>query len=133
MLFNFLQEFSHLTPAEQKVFLFCVEKKPYPLSYSGDLQEIAVATGLYYQTVRQAVYSFRQYPLLNKCVRYIHSDVSFPKIVSLDALFLVSESQRGTEEEEEAEDLRETLGPSADAAKDEQVTRTFPHGKQKHY
>lgn len=133
MILNFLQEFASLTPSEQKVFLFCLTHNPYPVAYSGDLQEISAATGLYYSTVRQAVYRFKKYPMLNKCVRYIRMDVSSPKILSLDALFLVEESQRGTEEEEEAEDLQKTLEPSADAAQDEQVTRSFPHSEKKHH
>ena len=90
MLLQFVKEFSKLSPAEQKVFIFCVEHLPQPVAYSGDLQRIAQATGLYYQTVRQAMYTFRRYPLLSGIVKYIHSDVSAPKLVSLDAAGMVA-------------------------------------------
>lgn len=98
MLLQFVKDFAKLTPAEQKVFIFCVEHKPNPVAYSGDLQHIALATGLYYQTVRQAMYSFRRSPLLSAAVKYIHSDVSTPRMVSLDAAGMVAGREMDFEE-----------------------------------
>ena len=85
MIFKFLHEFASLSPAEQKVFLFCVEHNPHPQAYTGDLQYIAARTGLYYQTVRQALHAISALPTLSKAVKYIHPDVSAPVMVSLDA------------------------------------------------
>jgi hypothetical protein len=85
MFLEFLKEFASLSHAEQKVFLFCLEHNPHPQAYTGDLQYIAACTGLYYQTVRQALHAISVSPTLSKVVKYIHPDVSAPVMVSLDA------------------------------------------------
>jgi hypothetical protein len=92
-MLQFLKEFTKLSPAEQKVFLYCLEHCPQPRAYSGDLQEITLHTGLYYQTVRQALSHISAMQTLSRAVKYIHSDVSAPVMVSLDAVLSVGGRQ----------------------------------------
>jgi hypothetical protein len=92
-MLQFLKEFTKLSPAEQKVFLYCLEYCPRPRAYSGDLQEITLHTGLYYQTVRQALSHISAMQTLSRAVKYIHSDVSAPVMVSLDAVLSVGGRQ----------------------------------------
>jgi hypothetical protein len=97
-MIEFLREFAKLSPAEQRVFIYCAEKLPFPRAYSGDLQEITTQTGLYYQTVRQALFSITASPILSRVVKYIHSDVSAPRMVSLDAAGMVAGREMDFEE-----------------------------------
>lgn len=73
--FKFLLEFSQLSPIEQKIFLFCLSHKQHPRKYSHDIAEIAQKTGSHRKTVEKALKTFAFYPLLHKCVAYIHLDV----------------------------------------------------------
>jgi DNA replication protein DnaD len=73
--FKFLLEFSQLSPIEQKIFLFCLAHKQHPRKYSHDVAEIAHKTGSHRKTVEKALKTFAAYPLLRKCVCYIHLDV----------------------------------------------------------
>lgn len=130
MILKFLQEFSQLSRAEQKVFLFCCRKLPNPVAYSGDIQRIALGTGLYYHTVRQALHHINSLPMVSRAVRYIRTDVSHFSTVSLDAFgegvgsemdfvdFFVPSSGR-----ENALDL-------PDACDDEEITHSFPRSKK---
>lgn len=135
MILDFLKEFSRLSSAEQKVFLFCAENLPFPRAYSGDLQEITLHTGLYYQTVRQALFTISAAPLLSKVVKYIHSDVSAPVMVSLDAVLSVGGRQSLVEFDFDAvedalkRDRKRPLNPEP-RRKKKPFTRTFPHSKK---
>ena len=132
MILQFLKEFSRLSPAEQKVFLFCLEKLPYPHAYSGDLQHIAISTGLYYQTVRQAMYSIAASPILSSAVKYIHSDVSHPVMVSLDTVGEISGRGMDWEEiEQRLRDNRDELNPTPDQDHDVSPA-VLPAVKNKH-
>jgi hypothetical protein len=73
--FKFLSEFAQLSPIEQKIFLFCLVHKQHPRKYSRDIAEIAQRTGSHRKTVEKALKTFAGYPLLHKCVAYIHLDV----------------------------------------------------------
>ena len=73
--FAFLVEFSKLSPIEQRIFLFCLQNKQHPRKYSHDIAEIATRTGAHRKTVERALKTFAAYPLLHKCVAYIHLDV----------------------------------------------------------
>jgi hypothetical protein len=75
MLIDFLQDFCKLTNSEQRVFLYCLKKCPFPRSKTDDLNSIAYALGLSYKSVWRAVHAFKLYPQFNRLVKYIHSDI----------------------------------------------------------
>jgi hypothetical protein len=76
MFIDFLQNFTQLTPAEQKVFLFCLKNNPYPRQNSNDLNFIAFSLGLSYKTTWRAVHAISSNKHFNKLVRYISTDIS---------------------------------------------------------
>jgi hypothetical protein len=87
MVLEFLKEFSQLSPVQQKVFLYCLEKKPFLQAGTDDLSIISAALGISYKSVWLAMHAISALPTLSKVVQYIHSDIKTPSIVSLDAIF----------------------------------------------
>jgi hypothetical protein len=87
MILKFLVEFAALSKSEQKVFLFCIQHHPTIYAHSGDIQAIAAALSLYYQTTRRALNHIASLPTLSKCINYAKG-VTPPAMVSLDALLL---------------------------------------------
>lgn len=75
MLIDFLQDFCKLTNSEQRVFVHCLKKCPFPRAKTDDLNAIAFALGLSYKSVWRAVHAFKLYPQFNRLVKYIHSDI----------------------------------------------------------
>lgn len=75
MILAFLQRFSALTSAEQKVFLYCVKNCPFPRRYTGDLQAIIYFTGLSRCTVYKALRTISRDKCLQQAVRYIQMDI----------------------------------------------------------
>jgi DNA-binding MarR family transcriptional regulator len=86
MILSFLQEFSKLTHAEQKIFLFCLEHCPHPRQYTGDLGAIAQATGLSRTTVYNALRSIRKREKLNELVSYVHH-VNIKELIAGEMIF----------------------------------------------
>ena len=82
-IFSFLREFSQLTPAQQRVFLYCAEKIPFPQAYTGDIQRIIIGTGLPRKTISTAFVAIAALPTLSRIVKYIHMDVSRPVVIPL--------------------------------------------------
>ena len=87
MIFEFLKQFSCLTPRQQEVFIFCCQKKPVIFAGSGDISFIACALRQSYKQVHSAIHAIKMLPLLAQVVHYIPKDVAAPKILSLDAIF----------------------------------------------
>ena len=73
IIIKFLHEFSKLSHAEQKIFLFCLENCPHPRPYTGDLGRISQATGLSRTTVFNALQSIAHHQDLHALVAYIRS------------------------------------------------------------
>jgi hypothetical protein len=67
----FLQEFSQLSPVEQKIFLFCLEHCPHPRKYTGDIAFISSRAGIHRKSVEKALKKISALPLLRRCVAYI--------------------------------------------------------------
>lgn len=86
MILSFLQEFSKLTHAEQKIFLFCLEHCPHPRPYTGDLGTISQATGLSRTTVYNALRSIRKREKLNELVSYVHH-VNIKELIAGEMIF----------------------------------------------
>jgi hypothetical protein len=82
---SFLHEFSRLTPAQQRVFLYCLENCPYPQAYTGDIQRVMIGTGYPRKTIATAFIAIQAQPTLSTLVRYIHSDISRPVMIPLHA------------------------------------------------
>ena len=90
MFIDFLQNFTRLTPAEQKVFLFCLKNNPYPRQNSEDLNFIAFSLGLSYKTVWRAVHAISSNKHFNKLVRYISTDIS-SAVIDWDCYNVIAE------------------------------------------
>lgn len=80
MFLNFLHEFCKLSPSEQRVFLYCLEKKPYPRKKSDDLKSISLSLNLSYKTVWRAMSAINNNKALSQLVHYI-KDVEPAKVI----------------------------------------------------
>ena len=67
-LIRFLTEFSALGPAEQRVFLFCLQFCPHPALWSSDLMQIRSATGVSRKTLYNAFQDFGKSAILKRAV-----------------------------------------------------------------
>ena len=76
MVIDFLRTFSALTRAEQRVFIYCLEKCPFPRPYTGDLERIANGTDLSRMTVYKALLNISATPQLHHLVCYIRTDIN---------------------------------------------------------
>jgi hypothetical protein len=94
MFIDFLQNFTQLTPAEQKVFLFCLKNNPYPRQNSNDLNFIAFSLGLSYKTTWRAVHAISSNKHFNKLVRYISTDIS-SAVIDWDCYNVIAEGPLG--------------------------------------
>lgn len=74
-MFLFLQEFARLSPVEQKIFLFCLQKIPHPRKFTGDIAYIAQSIGVHRKSVERALKKISASRLLRRCVCYILLDV----------------------------------------------------------
>lgn len=59
-----------LTPAQQEIFLFCLENLPHPRPYTGDLLRIRTAVGCKSRTAQVALQQISKHPLLSQLVKY---------------------------------------------------------------
>ena len=89
MFLEFLEKFCKLTNSEQRIFIFCLKKCPFPRSRTDDLLQIAFSLGLSYKTVWRAFQTFKHYPQFDKLVKYIHSDI-LPKEHVPDCLNVIA-------------------------------------------
>ena len=89
MFLEFLEKFCKLTNSEQRIFIYCLKKCPFPRSRTDDLLQIAFALGLSYKTVWRAFQTFKHYPQFDKLVKYIHSDI-LPKDHDADCLNVIA-------------------------------------------
>ena len=69
-LMPFIKEFSTLTPKQQEIFLFCLEKLPHPVNGSGDLLRIRTAIGCKARTVQIALQVINNTKILSQLVKY---------------------------------------------------------------
>ena len=84
MLLSFLKEFSRLTPAQQEIFLFCLEKCPRPIAYTNDVTMIVTFTGRPRKTIFRAFSAFAQSNRLSDLVCYTRKSVKHTSPVKFD-------------------------------------------------
>jgi hypothetical protein len=84
-IFLFLQEFARLSPVEQRVFLFCLQKIPHPRKFTGDISFISRSSGIHRKSVERALKKISSSPILRRCVCYIQLDV-IPEFYAQNAL-----------------------------------------------
>lgn len=89
-LLAFLREFSRLAPTHQRVFLWCLEHRPFPRPFTGDFGDIAIATGLHRNTVRYALRSISRHPVLSATVHVVN-------INPLEEFYAQTQEQAGPE------------------------------------
>jgi hypothetical protein len=82
MFLKFLKEFAALSRSEQQVFLYCLEKCPFPRKKSSDLNFIAQSLGLSYKTTWKAIKVLSSKKAFNRVVKYINLDIH---VVSMEA------------------------------------------------
>jgi hypothetical protein len=84
MFIEFLKEFRKLSPAQQEIFLFCLEKNPNPQKRSGDISYISTCLGRPRKTVYSAFLAINANKTLSKLVRYTSRGITTPVFVRFD-------------------------------------------------
>lgn len=90
MFFEFLQHFADLSKSEQKIYLYCLQKKAFFRHGSEDLNILAFKLHLSYKTVWRAVKNLAENPITSSVVKYIHSDI-LPKDQRKTCLNVIAE------------------------------------------
>lgn len=90
MFFEFLQHFADLSKSEQKIYLYCLQKKAFFRHGSEDLNNLAFKLDLSYKTVWRAVKNLAKNPISSSVVKYIHSDI-LPKDQRKTCLNVIAE------------------------------------------